>query len=111
MILLKDNDQLFKRKAPGSTLPLESFQYDIFDFGHTESRAEGARPENITMVMQDGVEEYYQVGGVYDIRTGAPVDGSVRPNNSKTMGIYRTCAGSLCVWDTSRVGRIEWKVA
>ena len=62
------------------------------------------------MVMQDGVEEYYQVGGVYDIRTGAPTDGSVRPTNSKKVGIYRTCAGALCVWDSSRVGRIEWVV-
>lgn len=108
---IKDNDQLFKRKAPGSNLPLESFQMDIFDFGHTEAAPQGARPENITMVMQDGVEEYYQVGGVYDIRTGAPTDGSVRPTNSKRVGIYRTCAGSLCVWDASRVGRVEWKVA
>lgn len=107
---IKDNDQLFKTKAPGSNLPLESFQMDIFDFGHTENRPEGAPVENITMVMQDGVEEYYQVGGVYDIRTGAPTDGSVRPTNSKKVGIYRTCAGALCVWDSSRVGRIEWVV-
>jgi hypothetical protein len=62
------------------------------------------------MVMQDGVEEYYQVGGVYDIRTGAPIYGSVRPTNSKRVGIYRTVAGSLCVWDVSRVGRIEWVI-
>lgn len=108
---IKDNDQLFKRKAPGTNMPLESFQLDIFDFGHTDNRPEGSPVENITMVMQDGVEEYYQVGGVYDIRTGAPVDGSVRPNNSKRMGIYRTCAGSLCVWDVSRVGRVAWRIA
>lgn len=108
---IKDNDQLFKVKAPGTNLPLESFQIDIFDFGDTEYAAEGSkRGENITMVMQDGVEEYYQVGGVYDIRTGAPIDGSVRPTNSKKVGIYRTVAGSLCVWDTSRVGRIEWVI-
>ena len=108
---IKDNDQLFKRKAPGTNIPLESFQMDIFDFGYTDNRAEGAPVENITMVMQDGVEEYYQVGGVYDIRTGAPIDGSVRSSNSKRMGIYRTCAGSLCCWDVSRVGRVAWRVA
>lgn len=106
---IKDNDQLFKTLAPGSNLPLESFQIDIFDYGDTENTAEGARSKsNITMVMQDGVEEYYQVGGVYDIRTGAPTDGSVRPTHSKKVSIHRTCAGSLCVWDVSRIGRIEW---
>lgn len=108
---IKDNDQLFKRKAPGSKLPLESFTMDIFDFGHTDNAPVGARSENITMVMQDGVEEYYQVGGVYDIRTGAPIDGSVRPTNSKRVGIYRTCAGSLAIFDVSRVGCITWRVS
>jgi len=108
---IKDNDRIFKKKAPGSNLPLESFQMDIFDFGHTDASPSGAPAENITMVMQDGVEEYYQVGGVYDIRTGAPVDGSMRPTHSKRVSIHRTCAGSLAVWDTSRVGRIAWRVA
>jgi hypothetical protein len=106
---IKDDDTLFKTLAPGTTRPLESYAMDIFDLGYTDYKAQGARDENITMVMQEGVEEYYNVSGVYDIRTGkATMDGSAVPTNSKEAGIYRTIAGSLCVWDTSRVGRIEY---
>lgn len=105
---IKDDDKLFKQKAPGTNRPLESYAMDIFDFGSTDYKAEGAREENITMVMQDGVEEYYHVGNVYDIRTGATNDGSNTYGSNKEYGIYRTLAGSLCVWDVSRVGRIEY---
>ena len=58
--------------------------------------------------MQDGVEEYYTVSNVYDFRTGAIKDGSNAHGHSKECGIYRTLAGSICVWDVSRVGRIEY---
>jgi hypothetical protein len=105
---IKDDDSLFKTKAPGTNRPLESYAMDIFDFGYTDQKAEGARDENITMIMQDGVEEYYMVSNVYDLRTGAITDGSNAYSNNKEAGIYRTVAGSLCIWDTSRVGRIEY---
>lgn len=105
---IKDDDALFKVKAPGTNRPLESYAMDIFDFGYTDQKASGARDENITMVMQDGVEEYYSVSNVYDIRTGAITDGSNAYSNNKLAGIYRTVAGSLCIWDTSRVGRVEY---
>lgn len=105
---IKDDDQLFKIKAPGTNRPLESYAMDIFDFGTTDYKSQNARDENITMVMQDGVEEYYTVSNVYDFRTGAKIDGSNAYSNNKNCGIYRTLAGSLTVWDVSRVGRIEY---
>jgi hypothetical protein len=105
---IKDDDSLFKIKAPGTNRPAESYAMDIFDLGYTDQKAQGARGENITMVMQDGVEEYYSVSNVYDIFTGAITDGSNARSNNKMAGIYRTVAGSLCIWDVSRVGRIEY---
>lgn len=105
---IKDDDSLFKTKAPGTNKPLESFAMDIFDFGSTDYKAEGAGEKNITMIMQDGVEEYYSVCNRYDIRTGAITDGSNAYSNNSRCGIYRTCAGSLAIWDVSRVGRVEY---
>lgn len=106
---IKDDDQLFKTKAPGTNRPLESYAMDIFDFGYTDQKAKGvSRDENITMVMQNGVEEYYMVSNVYDLRSGAEISGGNTYSNNKEAGIYRTIAGSLCIWDVSRVGRIEY---
>jgi len=105
---IKDDDSVFRIKAPGTNKPLESFAMDIFDLGATDYKAEGARDENITMVMQDGVEEYFSVCNRYDIRSGAITDGSNAYSNNSRCGVYRVCAGSLAIWDISRVGRIEY---
>lgn len=105
---IKDDRKLFPELAPGTNRTLESFAMDIFDFGVTEQSANGAREENITMVMQDGVEEYYMVSNVYDAETGAIKDGSNAYGNNKETGIYRALSGSLCVWDVSRVGRLAF---
>ena len=105
---IKDDDKLFKIKAPGSNRPLESYAMDVFDLGTTDYKAMNAGDSNITMVMQDGVEEYYTVSNVYDFKTGAITDGSNAYGHNKESGIYRTLAGSLQCWDTSRVGRIEY---
>ncbi len=104
----KDDDQLFRQKAPGSYLPLESFQIDILEFGKTENAAQGSTGENITMVMQHGVDAYWSTCNVVDIRKGPITDGSNAYGNNKRCGIYRELAGSLAVWDSSAVGRIEW---
>lgn len=109
---IKDDRHLFPELAPGTNRTLESFNYDIFDFGSTDQKAVDAnRRENITMVKQDGVESYYTVSNVYDFRTGAIKDGSNAYSNNKECGIYREMSGSLCVWDVTRVGRIELKLA
>lgn len=106
---MKDNRQLFPELAPGTNYTLESFCMDIFDFGKTDQKATGAsRDENITMVMQDGVEEYFTVSNVYDFATGAEKSGGNVYSNNKDLGIYRSMSGSLCIWDISRVGRIEF---
>jgi hypothetical protein len=105
---IKDDRKLFPELAPGTNRTLESFAMDIFDFGQTEQKAVGAGEENITMVLQDGVEEYYMVSNVYDLQTGAIMDGSNAYSNNKECGIYRALSGSLCIWDVSRVGRMQY---
>lgn len=105
---IKDDRQLFPELAPGTNRTLESYAMDIFDFGATDQKAAGARSENITYVMEDMVEEYYSVSNVYDFETGAIKDGSNAFSNNKELGIYRATSAGLCVWDVTRVGRIEF---
>jgi len=106
---IKDDRKLFPELAPGTNRTLESYAMDIFDFGATNQKAvEATRKENITMVMEQGVEEYFTVSNVYDFATGAKTDGSNAYSNSKELGIYRAVSGGLCVWDVTRVGRIEF---
>jgi len=104
---IKDDRKLFPELAPGTNRTLESFAMDIFDFGTTEQKArDAAREENITMVMQDGVESYFTVCNVYDFESGAEKAGGNTYVNNKECGIYRELSGSLCVWDVTRIGRI-----
>jgi len=107
---IKDDRKLFPEKAPGTNRTIESYSMDIYDFGQTDQKAiDASNPENMTMIMQDGVESYFTVSNVYDFETGAIKDGSNAYNNSKELGIYREMSGSLGIWDVSRVGRIEYR--
>jgi len=92
---IKDDRQLFPELAPGTNRTAESYSMDIFDFGATDQKADGARPDNITCVMQDGVESYFSVSNVYDFKTGAIKDGSNAYSNNKELGIYRETSGGL----------------
>lgn len=103
---MKDDKSIYKLVAPGTNSTLESYSLDIFDFGVTDQNAQGADTANICMVMQDGVEEKYQIGNVYNFETGAIDDGSNAFGNNKELGLYRAMSGSLTVWDAERVGRI-----
>jgi len=103
----KDDRSRFPELAPGTNYTIESFTMDIFDLGTTNQTPQGMDSQNMCMVMQDGVEEYYTVCGVYNFETGAEVAGANTHTNSKELGIYRTLAGSLNVWDVSRVGQIR----
>ena len=107
----KDDRSRFPELAPGTNYTLESFTMDIFDLGITDQTPAGMNGQNMTMIMQDGVEEYYTVSGVYDFETGAEKAGGNTYTNSKELGIYRTLAGSLNVWDVSRVGQIRLNLA
>lgn len=109
---MKDNRQLFPELAPGANRTLESYSMDIFDFGVTDQTPGNAgMKNNICMVMQDGVEEFYTVSNVYNFETGAEVSGGNVYGNGKELGVYRAMSGSLNCWDTSRIGRIEFNPA
>lgn len=106
---MKDDRRLFPIKYAGTNRTAESYSADIYDFGATNQKAfDAGRPENITCVMQDGVESYYTVSNVYDFMTGAIKDGGNAYSNNKKAGIYRETSGGLCVWDTSRIGKIAF---
>jgi len=106
---IKDDQTLFPEKAPGSFHSVESYSMDIFDFGVTDQTPQGASShQNMTMVYQDGVEEYSRIQGLYDFETGAINDGSVTNSSSKELEIRRATSGSLGIFDVSRIGRIEF---
>ena len=65
--------------------------------------ANAGMKNNLCMVMQDGVEEFYTVSNVYNFETGAEISGGNVYGNSKELGIYRAMSGSLNVWDTSQL--------
>lgn len=105
---MKDNRAYFPELAPGTNRTLESYSMDIFDWGVTDQTPNSAGTKNnICMVMQDGVEEFYTVSNVYNFETGAEVSGGNTYGNNKELGIYRAMSGNLNVWDCSRIGRIE----
>lgn len=106
---IKDDPGMFPEKAPGSFHSIESYSMDIFDFGVTDQTPQGTTShQNITCVMQDGVEEYSRIEGLYNFETGAINDGSTTNSSSKELEIRRATTGALAIFDTSRVGRIEF---
>jgi hypothetical protein len=106
---IKDDPTLFPEKAPGSMHSVESYAMDIFDFGVTDQTPQGASSmANIACVMQDGVEEFVRVQGIYDFETGAINDGSVVNSTSKECEVRRATSGALAIWDATRIGRIEY---
>jgi hypothetical protein len=106
---MKDDPFYFPEKAPGSNYTVESFSFDIMDFGISDAAPNNMKNRsNISMVSEMGAEEYYMVSNVYDIFTGAKKDGSNAYSNNKEVGIYRGKPVALAIWDVTRVGRIEY---
>ncbi len=107
----KDNTSIYKTMVPGTNYTAESFAIDIYDFGKTEYTPKNAvNTENMTMVMQDGVEGFWTVSNVYDFNTGVEKSGNNVYGNNKELGVYRETSGSLGVWDTSRIGRVQLNI-
>lgn len=105
----KDNNQIYTQLAPGSYLPLESFQIDILDFGDTEDAAENTTGSNITMVKETMGDYYFSVYNA--MRQSGPVtSGENVYKFGKELEVYHEMTGSLAIWDTSAIGRIEWIV-
>jgi hypothetical protein len=105
---IKDDRKIFPELAPGTNRTIEGYAYDIYDFGATDQKAAGASSDNITCVEQGGVEAYWTVSNVFDFNTGVIKDGSNAYSNNKELGIYREMSGGLGIWDTDRIGRIEF---
>jgi len=55
----KDDRSRFPELAPGTNYTLESYTMDIFDLGVTDQTPAGLNGQNMCMVMQDGVEEFF----------------------------------------------------
>jgi len=106
---MKDNRRLFPELAPGTNRTVESFNFDVFDFGNTDQKALGTNTSsNISMVMEDGGDEYYTVSNVYDFNKGAENTGANTYSQNKHCSIYRESTYGLAIWDITRVGRIEY---
>jgi hypothetical protein len=107
---IKDDRQLFPQLAEGTNRTVESYAMDIFDFGATDQKAmDSTREENISCVMQDGVESFFAVSNVYDFETGAEKNGGNVYSLNKESGMYRETSGGMAIWDITRCGRIEYQ--
>lgn len=102
----KDDDFYCKRKDPDNPIyPIDSYRMDIYDFGRSEaSEAKGGA--NMSMIVEAGVESYAWACGMVDPVTGVVNDGSKVSSLDKGVTCVREMSGSLCIWDTSRVGSI-----
>ena len=59
------------------------------------------------MVMEDMADYYYSVSNAINFKDGIVKDGSNIFKNGKNLEIHRELSGSLAVWDSSSIGRIE----
>lgn len=100
----KDNDRYYREKVPGTNYTYESFTFDVVDLADVDGvPAEAKSRSNIAMVKESMKEEYYSVGNVYDIHTGAITNGGRASSTSKLCGIYRESSAGLAVFDVSKI--------
>lgn len=106
----KDNDRYYREKVPGTDYTFESFTFDVVDLGDVDAApAEARTRSNIAMVKESMKEEYYSVGNVYDIHTGAILNGGKASSTDKMCGIYRESSCGLAVWDVGRIFSAVYK--
>lgn len=103
---MKDDDFYCKKKDPSNPLyTIDSYRMDIYDFGRSDaSEAKGGA--NMAMIVEAGVESYAWACGMVDPKTGVVNSGGKVSSLDKGCTCVRELSGSLCVWDTSRIGSI-----
>lgn len=104
----KDDVHRYKELAPNSTLPRESFNMDILDFGDTEDSMEIRPTSNITMIKQANADYYFSIYNAINKYGKQVIDGSNIFRHGKDYSIHAEMSGALEIFDVSSVGRIEW---
>jgi len=105
---MKDDPKYCKRKHPDNPLyTIDSFRMDIYDLGNPG--ADGAPKSNMTMLMEDLTEVYTWSSGITDPKLGPISNGTKATSLQKGVTFIRETSGSLCVWDTSRIGSIIYE--
>ena len=104
----KDDVHRYKELAPNSTLPRESFNMDILDFGDTEDSMEIRPTSNITMIKQANADYYFSIYNAINKYGKQVIDGSNIFRHGKDYSSHAEMSGALEIFDVSSVGRIEW---
>lgn len=106
---MKDDRSICRRMHPDNPIyTIDSGRMDIYDFG-TNGDSIAPNQSNISMILEDSVEEYYWNAPLIDPNTGVVKDGSKVASMQKGVTCRRMASGSLCVWDTSRIGSIIYE--
>jgi hypothetical protein len=107
---MKDDPTYCKRKHPDNPrYTIDSFRMDIYDLGSPGSTEAGIPKSNMTMLKESYTDMYAFTSGVIDPMRGPITNGGKANNLKKDVTIARETSGSLCVWDTSRIGSIIYE--
>lgn len=106
---MKDDPKFCRRMHPDNPIfTIDSARMDIYDFGSSASSG-APQASNISMIKEDLVDEYYWVAGCVDPKSGVVNTGATVSSAQKGVICRRATTGSLCVWDTSRIGSIIYE--
>ena len=102
-----DNPEYCERRYPYNTaFTIDSARMDVLDFGYN---AESPIGSNIGMIKLSNFDQYYLVGGAIDPRSGYKSNGEFLNSGEKAVTYHRQTSGSLCVWDTGRIGSLIYE--
>lgn len=106
---MKDDPNLCRRMHPDNPIyTVDSARMDIYDFGSSMDSV-APNKSNISMIMENDIDEYYWIAPLVDPYSGMPTDGRKVASGQKGVTCRRAASGSLCVWDTSRIGSIIYE--
>lgn len=106
---MKDDPKFCRRFYPDNVnYTIDSARMDIYDLGKSAS-SEAKGGSNMSMVKQNLMDEYYWICGVVDPSTGIINNGAKASNPSKEVTCRQGTSGSVCVWDTKRIGSIIYE--